>query len=263
MHSSPTAGSIPQRIGAIHMHSDYSHDGHDPLETMRDMSIERGIDFVALTDHAEDFVPELFDEYLQHCASVSDERIQFIPGLEFRFSGLRGVHLLAFGLRQWITPRTLSEFFTQTRDTASFTVVAHPVLARYDIPQVVLDHIDGIEVWNASYNTRYLPDPRAMRLFHSVQHVRHGVVATAGLDQHDGSNDREVRVLVQSTMEDPLKALKAGEFINAGRSMRFDSRITLSPAQMRWLTAKRWTFDLTEQAQARTVRALRGPSARR
>ncbi|HXC24646.1 MAG TPA: PHP domain-containing protein [Gemmatimonadaceae bacterium] len=262
MQGSSVAG-LKQRVGAIHMHSDYSHDGLDPLETMRDMCLARGIDFVGLTDHAEDFVPELFDEYLQHCAAVSDERIQFIPGLEFRFSGLRGVHLLAFGLRQWIAPRTLSEFFEQTRDTASFTAVAHPILARYDVPQVVLNQIDGVEVWNASYNTRYLPDPRAMRLFHSVQRVRPDVVAIAGLDQHDGSNDREVRVRVQSSIEDPLKALKAGEFTNTGRGMQFDSRVTLSPTQMHWLTTKRWAFDLMEQTQARLVRALRGPSPRR
>jgi hypothetical protein len=245
-----------RRVGAIHMHSDYSHDGHDPLESMRDMCLARGIDFVGMTDHAEDFVPELFEEYLQHCAAVSDPRVQFIPGLEFRFAGLRGVHLLAFGLRQWITPRTPDEFFEQTRDTAKFTVVAHPVLARYAIPQVVLDHIDGIEVWNANYNTRYLPDPRAMRLFHAVHHTRPEVVATAGLDQHDGSNDRGVRVIVQGTAEDPLEALKAGDFTNTGRNMQFDSRATFSPGRMRMLTLKRWAFDAVERTQERAMRAL-------
>ena len=258
-----SGGTTPhRRVGAIHMHSDYSHDGLDPLETMREMCLMRGVDFVGLTDHAEDFVKELFDEYLHHCDSLSDDRLQFIPGLEFRFTGLRGVHLLAFGLREWITPRTPAEFFEQTRDTAKFTVVAHPVLARYAIPQIVLDQIDGIEVWNANYNTRYLPDPRSMRIFYDVHRRRPEVVATSGLDQHDGSNDRELRVIVESK-KDPLEALKAGEFINVGRGMEFDSRVTMSSSQLQWLTVKRWGFDLIERTHERAARAMRGPRARR
>lgn len=244
--------------GAIHMHSDYSHDGLDSLETLRERALERGIRFVGMTDHAEDLVPELFEEYVRHCAAVSDEQVRIIPGLEFRFAGFRGVHLLALGLREWITPRTPTEFVEQTRTAAQFTVLAHPVLARYEIPQVVLEHIDGIEVWNANYNTRYLPDPRAMRLFHRVHHTRPEVVATAGLDQHDSRNDRETRVLVTEGTPDPLGELRAGRFGNRGRTMRFDSRASLSPGRMRLLTATRWAFDLAERTQDRMVRSFRG-----
>jgi hypothetical protein len=243
------------------MHSDYSHDGRDSLEAMRDMCLARGIHFVGLTDHAEDFVPELFGEYVQHCAAVSDELVRFIPGLEFRLA--RGVHLLALGLRQWIAPRTAEEFFESARAAAQLTVLAHPVLARYTIPQVVLDHIDGIEVWNANYNTRYLPDPRAMRLYHSVARIRPGVVATAGLDQHDGSNDQEVRVIVDDPSgAEPLLEIKTGRFSNSGRTMRFDSRASISPGRMRLLTAARWAFDAGERTQDRIAHAMHRTRAR-
>jgi hypothetical protein len=243
------------------MHSDYSHDGRDSLEAMRDMCMARGIHFVGLTDHAEDFTPDLFEEYVQNCAAVSDKQVWFIPGLEFRFA--RGVHLLALGLRQWIAPRTLEAFFESTRTAAQLTVLAHPVLARYTIPQVVLDHIDGIEVWNANYNTQYLPDPRAMRLYHGVARVRPGVVATAGLDQHDGSNDREVRVIVDDpSAVDPLLEIKSGRFGNSGRSMRFDSRAWISPGRMRLLTAARWALDVRERTLDRIAHTTHQARAR-
>ena len=59
------------------------------------------------------------------------------------------------------------------------------------------DCIDAVEVWNASYNTRYLPDPRAIALLHVVQRTRPAVVGVAGLDQHDAGNDRRTRVVLQ------------------------------------------------------------------
>jgi hypothetical protein len=243
--------------GAIHMHSDYSHDGLDSLEAMREMCLVRGIHFVGLTDHAEDFVPELFGEYVQHCAAVSDEQVRFIPGLEFRFPGLRGVHLLALGLRTWIAPHSAEEFFELTRTEAQLTLLAHPMLARYNIPQIVLDHIDGIEVWNANYNTRYLPDPQAMRLCHDLSRIRPGVVATAGLDQHDGSNDRELRVILQDpSAAEPLLEIKSGRFSNSGRTMQFDSRASLSPGRMRLLKTARWAFDVCERTQDRVAHSM-------
>ncbi|MDQ6828962.1 MAG: PHP domain-containing protein, partial [Gemmatimonadota bacterium] len=151
-------------VGVVHVHSDYSRDGKDPLSRLREFALERGIAFVALTDHAEDFVSELFDEYVAECASLSDDRVRLIPGLEFRFAKHRGLHLLAMGLTRLIAPETPDAFAAEAPDAARFTAMAHPVLARYVLPESVAARIDAIEVWNASYNTRYLPDPRAIAL---------------------------------------------------------------------------------------------------
>ena len=243
--------------GVIHMHSDYSHDSLDPLEVLRDTAIQRGIRFVGMSDHAEDLSEEIFAEYVKHCDSVSDSRVQIVPGLEFRFAGLKGMHLFALGLRTWITPTTPEEFIEQTRGVAQMTVLAHPVLARYNIPSVVLEHIDAIEVWNANYNTRYLPDPRAIQLFYDVHRQRPNVVATVGLDQHDASNDRELRVILPRPADDPIAELKAGRFRNHGRTMEFDSRVTLSTSQIYGLRVARRLYDMVERTQDHTVRLLR------
>src|SRR5687767_6243770 len=85
------------RVGAIHVHSSYSHDCLDSPEQLRSFALERGIAFVALTDHAEDFAPARFDEYVRHGRAVSDSDVSLVPGLEYRFDGFPGMHLLALG----------------------------------------------------------------------------------------------------------------------------------------------------------------------
>lgn len=242
------------RVGAIHVHSDYSRDGRDSLERLREFALERGIAFVALTDHAEDIGADRFDDYLTHCRTVSDSHVSLIPGLEYRFDGFPGMHLLALGLTRWIDPRTPDDFVTQARDVAMLTVAAHPVLARYRLAGPVIDSIDAIEVWNASYNTRYLPDPRAIRLLHTLRRTRPEIVGTAGLDQHDARNDRATRVVLDDLDGDPLAALKAGRFVNVGRTMRFGPTVDWGRFRLAMLALARFLLDCVERVQERLAR---------
>lgn len=243
--------------GAIHIHSSYSHDSSDTLETLHARCLERGIRFLGMSDHAEDFNKQIFEKYRKHCASVSDGNVKIIPGLEFRFAGLKGMHIFALDLKEWIDPKTPQEFFEQTRENATLTVLAHPVLPKYSIPDVVLTHVDAIEVWNAGYNTRYLPDPKAIDLYKKVSSVRDSIVATVGLDQHDSTNDRELRIALPSVTDDPIAAIKRGQFKNVGKTMSFDSRAEFSKSALRALKVARFGLDLVERAQERTMKKLR------
>jgi hypothetical protein len=246
--------SSGQQTGVIHVHSSYSHDCGDSLERLREFALERQIAFIGLTDHAEDFSPGRFDDYVHHCHALSDERVRIVPGLEYRFDGFPGMHLLALGLKRWIAPRTPDEFVRQARDAATFTIAAHPRLANYRLPECVAQAIDAVEVWNASYNTRYLPDPRAIRLLHDIRRTRPDVVGTVGLDQHDCGNDRQVRVVVTDDIGDPIAALKTGQFTNLGRTMSFGPGVKWNSAKLGMLTAARWTLDRVERAQERIAR---------
>ncbi len=252
------------RVGIVHVHSDYSHDGLDSLERLREFAVERGLSFVGLTDHAEDLEPDEFEHYVFHCRSISDQSVQLIPGLEYRFPGFPGLHLLALGLKAWIDPRTPHEFVAQAPQVADLTILAHPTLCGYQVPDEVTATIDAIEVWNASYNTRYLPDPRAIRLLQRIQRARPSVVGTAGLDQHDSRNDRQTRVVISEEWGDrPLLAIKAGHFHNVGRTMAIDPYVSWGRGRMRALEAVRWAFDGCERAQDRLTRAVRGGVLRR
>ena len=242
-------------IGIIHVHSNYSHDGLDPLERVRDFALERGIGFVGMTDHAEDFDPARYEEFRDHCQQLSDDVVRLIPGLEFRFNRYPGLHLLALGLERMTVPRTPEQFCAEVAPLAQFTIVAHPILPKYEIPDRVAETLDAIEVWNAAYNTRYLPDTRAVRLYHHLARRRPALVATAGLDQHDSRNDRETRVvLTDASATQPLLELKAGRFVNHGRTMRFDSRARFGRTRLAALSAARWSLDRVNDVHDRAVR---------
>lgn len=246
------------RLGVVHVHSNYSHDGTNTPAALVAFAAARGIAFVGLTDHAEDFTEARWRQYVAECESVSTPRVRLIPGLEFRFAGFKGLHLLAFGLARWIEPTTPDEFIALAGPASRLTALAHPILASYEIPARVREGIDAVEVWNATYNTRYLPDPRAFRLLHDMQRTRPDIVCFAGLDQHDASNDRETRVvLTDPQAADPLGALKAGRFRNRGRTMQFDSGRGVTGGRLAMLSVVRWCYDRVERAQDFAVRALR------
>jgi hypothetical protein len=247
--------------GVLHVHSDFSHDGRDSLEQLRAFAEQRGIAFVGLTDHAEDFDAARFAVYVERCRAASSDRVALIPGLEYRFPRFSGLHLLALGLSRWIDPDTPAAFILEAEHAARFTIAAHPVLPRYHLPEEVLNHIDAIEVWNAGYNTRYLPDPRAMRLLQQVRARRPEVVGVAGLDQHDSRNDRETRVVLDRPTTDPLAELKAGRFTNVGRTMRFDAAVSWGPWRLGALRAVREVFDRVERTQDWVARRLAKRSA--
>jgi hypothetical protein len=234
------------RVGAVHAHSNYSHDGRDSLADLHRVMTAHGIGFLGLTDHAEDVSPEQWAELVDECARLSRTGTWLIPGLEFRFAGHPGVHLLATGLRRWMRPETPAEFFAQVAGHAALTVAAHPGLARYVLPPEVEAGIDAIEVWNGAFNTRYLPDPRAIALLRRVRRRRPEVVGTVGLDQHDRRNVLELRVLLPSAVPDPLAELRAGRFRNHGRTMAFSSTLDWPGAMLGALYGARAVFDRIE-----------------
>src|SRR5579863_9647864 len=102
-------------VGVVHVHSAYSHDSRDTLAEVRAFALARQLRFVGLTDHAEDFDEARFAAYRDECASLSDAAVTLIPGLEFRFEGYTGLHLLALGLTKWIEPAKPVDFIERTR----------------------------------------------------------------------------------------------------------------------------------------------------
>ena len=246
------------RVGVVHVHTDYSRDGRDSVERLREFALERGIGFIGLTDHAEDLSAGQYEELVARSRAASDDRVSIIPGLEYRFAGYSGLHLLALGLSHRIDPTTPEEFVVLAGSAARFTIAAHPGLFRYSMPDAVARAIDAIEVWNAAYNTRYLPDPAAVRLLARIRARRPEVVGTAGLDQHDCRNDRGTRVvLLDSDARDPLAELKAGRFVNRGGTMEFPAREPFGRLGLAALTGLRAGLDAVNFIHERVVRALR------
>jgi hypothetical protein len=204
-----------------------------------------------MTEHAEDLDPSIWTRYRERCGELSDDRVRIIPGLEFRFAGFPGVHLLALGLERWMEPATPGEFFDLAAGNARFTGAAHPVAYDYALPDEVATRVDAIEVWNTQYNTRYLPDPRAIELLQRVRRTRPEVVGFAGLDQHNAANDRGARVVLTGPDRDPLQALRAGRFRSRGRLLGFRPDVGWGPVRLGLLRAARASLDSVSTWQDR------------
>jgi hypothetical protein len=247
---------VAHAVGVIHVHSAWSHDSKDSLASLREFALARELRFVGLTDHAEDFDEGRFAAYRAECEGLSDAAVTLIPGLEFRFEGYTGLHLLALGLTTWIQPAKPAEFIELTRGVAGLTIAAHPVLFKYQMPDEVRSGIDAIEVWNAKYNTRYLPDPRAIRLLHEARRTRPEIVGTVGLDQHDAANDRRTRVVIDAAAADPLAELRAGRFQNKGVGMSFGPSLDWPAYGLPLLEVTRFVFDRVERTQERIAKRV-------
>lgn len=241
-------------LGAIHVHSSFSHDGRDSIAQISAWARAAGLSFVTITDHAEDFDRSTFEQLQAECAKHSDEHLALLAGLEFRFVGHPGFHLLACGLSQWIEPTTPEDFLRLARVHANLLIAAHPVIWRNSYPSSLLKQFDAIEVWNAVYNTRFLPDPGALRLLRSLRREGASTRAIVGLDQHDRTNDRGIRVAISATEVDPLAAIRGGRYSNIGVSMRFGPHAAWSPLRQIALEFARGVFDVVESLQDRIAR---------
>lgn len=245
------------RLGVIHVHSEYSHDGLDSLERLREFALERGISFVALSDHAEDLEAESFATLVKRCDELSDDLVTLIPGLEYRFAGYRGLHLRALGLRTWSEPTVPDDFVAETAPLAEFTVVAHPLLARYRVPEEIRDGIDVVEVWKPRITRATCPiRARSVCCTRSAAAGRVWWVLPDS-NQHDARNEREIRVLLKAPSARPLAELRAGRFVNVGRTMRFAPDVPWSRLRLEALGAFRVAYDAVERGQDQLARALR------
>ena len=74
--------------GALHVHSDYSHDGRDTLEGVRAWAVRAGIGFVGMTEHAEDLDSPTWARYRAHCDRLSDEKVRLIATRKEREAAL-------------------------------------------------------------------------------------------------------------------------------------------------------------------------------
>lgn len=252
VHAAPARA---ESIGVVHLHTEYSHDGRDSIADLAVWARELGLQFVAITDHAEDLDEADWDELVDDCARHSSADLILFPGLEFRFQGFTGVHLLACGLQRFISPATPEEFIRLTADNAALTIGAHPIIWRRSCPNDVLAALDAVEVWNGAYNTRYLPDPGAMRMVRSLRASGSHTVATVGPDQHDRRNDRELRLHVAAAAPDALSAIRAGHFRARGKTLSIASDGAMSLPGQACLQLARRALDVVERAQERLALA--------
>jgi hypothetical protein len=168
--------------GILHIHSDFSYDGYNSVEEWASFLKKKGYDFVCFTEHDDSFNHHKMIQLIEACKKVSTHSFHAIPGLEFRCNDL--VHILGIGIKSY---RSIHDPFVAAsfiREDGGMSVIAHPVLSNKEIILQLVNVVDGIEIWNGSKDSRFLPDPKILDLLAESKKANQTLIAFGGADLH-------------------------------------------------------------------------------
>jgi hypothetical protein len=207
----------------MHLHSTYS-DGEFTLPELREIFLSQGCRFVCMADHAEYFDTQSIAEYTSECESLSDDRLLFIAGLEYRCE--RDMHILGYGATKQAQTQNPQEIIRQIASQGALPVIAHPKddffpwIESFEVLPL------GIETWNTKYDGRFAPRPGTFALLQRLQKRQSTMLAFFGQDLHWKKQFRGLFVEVDC---DPpqshaiLAALSRGDFHARKDSLRLPS----------------------------------------
>lgn len=198
--------------GAIHIHSTYS-DGEFTLSELRELFLAEGCAFVCMTDHAEYFDAETIKAYFDDCQAHSDERLRFVPGLEYECE--KRMHILGYGAGHLANSLDPQEVIRHIDAQGAISVIAHPKDEFFDWIETFETLPQGIETWNSKYDGRYAPRPGTFALLQRLRQKRPEMRAFYGQDLHwkKQFHNLFVQMDCQSAKQDEiLSALSKGNF---------------------------------------------------
>ena len=204
--------SGPTRLEVdLHVHSEASYDGHEPIELILEHAADIGLDAVVITDHdtieASVVAAELAPEY----------GLVGIPGVEI--STADG-HLLGVGIDEMPeTGRPMRETVAAVQDQGGVAVVPHPFQrTRHGVRKRRLKQVDpdAIETFNAWLFTGYR-NRRARQYA-----ARYGYPGVGGSDAH--SLLTVGRAYTEIEVDRPIPEVEAADVVDAIRAGDTDIR---------------------------------------
>lgn len=214
-----STGNNPKYLkGALHLHTDLSHDGVMPVEKLASFLKSKGYDFIAITEHSYDVDYEAMRALADKAEALSSDEFTIIPGLEYRCHD--DIDIMGFGVIEPCEHEAPDEVITHIRDRGGVAVWAHPSFRDYPIERHWLEMLDGAEIWNQIHDSRYLPRTRSVNRFNELRKANSKLLAYCGLDMHRPDNFFFISTTVmapENNRKEILAALKAGKFSSRSR----------------------------------------------
>lgn len=169
--------------GDFHSHSTHS-DGSLSIEELVKNAIDRGLDFIFLTDHNK----------ISGWETAKEEKFPLLPGIEFTtFWG----HFTAFGITRYIewdkiTPeKGIREVSELVHSQGGLFCVAHPFTIGDPvctgcrcIMDIDWDYVDAIEVWAGTFSRRRHENTETLKLWRDLLNQGYRVVGIGSTDIH-------------------------------------------------------------------------------
>ena len=236
--------------GILHVHSTYSYDGEHSLEEIAAFAGRRGYRFVGMAEHSDTLDDASVAAFVADCARVSSSNCLIIPGIEFTCRNK--LHLLGFGVRSFTGSRDPLQVAGFIRRSGGIAVVAHPIRYGYSLPENLSGSVDGIEVWNAAYDGRFVPNDRSMRLVRSIRREHRSCLAFGGQDLHRLQDHRSVEITVDCDRLESaavLDAIRRGDFIISNPYFTLASRRPIPWLRLAWFGLARRSYLLAKAAR--------------
>ncbi len=217
--------------GMIHVHSDFSRDGLHSIADLAEFARESGFRFVGLADHAEDLSLEVMQTLRQECEEHSDESCVLIPGLEFCCTD--DIHVLGLGITHNIPSGDPVTVANQIGVMGGIAILAHPGRNGFQCPRELCRVLNGIEIWNAGYDGRFVPPLANFHLLQEARAANPSVLGFGGADLHGFHRPPGVLLQLrqngtgQVNREMVLDGLRGGGFSICGRYLSFDANARL------------------------------------
>jgi predicted metal-dependent phosphoesterase TrpH len=140
---------------AVHVHSNWSDDGHWRLDELAHAFSKRGYRAVMLAEHDRGWDAARWESYREACARASTPECLLVPGIEYGDAD-NTVHIAVWGDD---TPflgagRPTLEILRAARSAGAVSVLAHP--ARRNAMDLLTPEwvalLTAVEVWNRKYD---------------------------------------------------------------------------------------------------------------
>lgn len=237
--------------GMVHVHSTCSYDGQHSLDALVQEAKRRGYRFLGMSEHSDTLDSDRVAEFVAACNRVSSSDCLVIPGIEFTCKDK--LHLLGFGVREFIVSDNPVEVSRFIHDRGGVAVVAHPRRYGYQIPPELVSELDGIEVWNAGYDGRFVPDTNALSLLQDLRKRNPSLLGFGGQDLHRLANHDYIGLSIgaaELSHASVLEALRQGNFSIQGPLWTIDAKRELKPGLAALLSVNRYLFDVGRSVRA-------------
>ena len=194
----------------LHVHTNYSHDGHDSVEKIIKSAIAKKLDGVAICDH-----DTMEGSYAtQNYVADNNLDLIIIPGMEVTTS--KG-HLIVLGLEEWIekglspeeTIRVAREKEKEKKKGTVVIIAPHPFYPfRHSIGDLCVHSeldIDAIEIFNSRYFSGVANEIARKKV------ARRNITAVAGSDAHSAECVGLATVVVEAEVEVETEAKQKPE----------------------------------------------------
>lgn len=197
--------------GALHIHSTLSRDGTMTIAGLARYYKQKGYQFLAMGEHAEDLDHAKVQALREESVANSTDEFCVIPGIEFAVT--RQMHIVGIGVVSLIRLESPVYVAGQVREQGGMAILAHPKRLGWECSPEVLLAVDAAEIWNVGYDGKYLPSSRALPAFERMQRVNPKLLAVASHDFHRTASFYDVAIEMDTVSPSPegiLRNLKQG-----------------------------------------------------